>query len=156
MVTVVLVIVVAVLVAALVATAATVTRQSERRRPRSRGHAESRHVPRRAVDQDVVASWVTRHLPFEVSERLSQQDVRQIIGWNLEYFRSRTTSGNGHSASVEASIVVAGAETVDYVLERAGAVGTSYTPAQVHAVLAAQMSYLESIGAVGEEPPEPR
>ena len=151
MVTVVLVIVAAVLVAALVATAATVTRQTERRRPPTQRRAQRR----RAVDQDVV-SWVTRHLPFEVSERLSEQDVRQIIDWNLEYFRSRTTSGNGHSASVEAPIVVAGAETVDYVLERAGAVGTSYTPAQVHAVLAAQMSYLESIGAVGDDPPEPR
>jgi hypothetical protein len=104
----------------------------------------------------VVASWVTRHLPFDVGERLSQQDVRQIIDWNLEFFRSRTTSGNGHSASVEAPIVVAGAETVDYVLWRADAVGTSYTPAQVHAVLAAQMSYLESIGAIGEDPPESR
>jgi hypothetical protein len=134
-----------------VATAATVTRQTELRRPsRRRAHR------RRAVDQDVVASWVTRHLPFDVGERLSQQDVRQIIDWNLEFFRSRTTSGNGHSASVEAPIVVAGAETVDYVLGRADAVGTSYTPAQVHAVLAAQMSYLESIGAIGEDPPESR
>jgi hypothetical protein len=147
MVTVVLVIVAAVLVAALVTTAATVTRQTERRRPTPR---------RRTVDQDMVASWVTRHLPFEVGEVLSQQDVRRIIDWNLEYFRSRTTSGNGHSASVEAPIVVAGAETVDYVLGRAGAVGTSYTPAQVHAVLAAQMSYLESIGAFGDHPPETR
>src|SRR2546421_8558709 len=145
MVTVVLVIVAAVLVAALVAKAATVTRQSERRRPTRR---------RRTVDQDMVASWVARHLPFEVGEMLSKQDVRRIIDWNLEYFRSRTTSGNGHSASVEAPIVVAGAETVDYVLGRAGAVGTSYTAAQVHAVLAAQMSYLESIGAIGEDPPE--
>jgi Ni/Co efflux regulator RcnB len=152
MITVVLVIVAAVLVAALVATAATATRQSERRRPppRRRVHRQ------RAADRDAVASWVTRHLPYEISERLSQQDVRQIIDWNLEFFRSRTTSGNGHSASVEAPIVVAGAETVDYVLGRADAVGTSYTPAQVHAVLAAQMSYLESIGAMGEDPPEPR
>lgn len=142
-----MVIVAAVLVAALVATAATVTRQTERRRPTHR---------RPTIDQDVVASWVVRHLPFEVGEALSQQDVRRIMDWNLEYFRSRTTAGNGHSASVEAPIVVAGAETVDYVLARAGSVGTSYTPAQVHAVLAAQMTYLESIGAVGEDPPEPR
>jgi Flp pilus assembly protein CpaB len=145
--TVLLVIVAAVLVAALVATAATVTRQTDRRGPTRR---------ERTVDQDVVVAWVVRHLPFEVGEVLSHQDVRRIMDWNLEYFRSRTTAGNGHAASVEAPIVVAGAETVDYVLARAGAVGTSYTPAQVHAVLAAQMTYLESIGAVGEDPPESR
>jgi hypothetical protein len=44
---------------------------------------------------------------------------------------------------------VGGAETVDYVLQRAGSSGTDYTPQQVHAVLEAQMTYLESIGAVG-------
>ncbi len=46
-------------------------------------------------------------------------------------------------------MVVGGAETVDFVLARAEAVGSSYTPAQVHAVLDAQMAYLQTIGAIG-------
>ena len=45
--------------------------------------------------------------------------------------------------------MVGGAETVDFVLTRAEAAGSAYTPAQVHAVLDAQMTYLEAIGAVG-------
>jgi hypothetical protein len=50
---------------------------------------------------------------------------------------------------VEGAVVVSGAETVDFVLKRAEAVGSPYTPEQVHAVLDAQMTYLEEIGAVG-------
>jgi hypothetical protein len=50
-------------------------------------------------------------------------------------------------------VVVGGAETVDFVLARAQQVGTSYTAAQVHAVLDAQMTYLEAIGAIGPEAP---
>ena len=42
---------------------------------------------------------------------------------------------------------------IDGVLARAQQVGTSYTAAQVHAVLDAQMTYLEAIGAIGPEAP---
>ena len=45
--------------------------------------------------------------------------------------------------------MVGGAETVDYVLQQCEVHGLEYTPAQVHAVLEAQMTYLEAIGAVG-------
>lgn len=111
--------------------------------------------PQPVFDLDEAVDWVAEHLPFEVSAVLSHEDVRRIIDWNLEYFRSKGVSGNGHGPNVEGPVVVGGAETVDYVLHRAEALGSPYTPAQVHAVLDAQMSYLEAIGAVGPEaPPE--
>ena len=37
--------------------------------------------------------------------------------------------------------------------ERAHEIGNPFTAAQVHAVLEAQMTYLESIGAIGPEAP---
>jgi len=80
---------------------------------------------------------------------LSPDDVRRILNWHLEYFRIKGVSSNGASPKVEGPVVVSGAETVDFVLKRAEADGMDYTPAQVHAVLDAQMTYLESIGAVG-------
>ena len=111
--------------------------------------------PQPVFDLDEAVDWVAEHLPFEVSAVLGHDDVRQIIDWNLEYFRSKGVSGNGHDSDTEGPVVVGGAETVDYVLLRAEAQGVPYTPAQVHAVLDAQMSYLEAIGAIGPEaPPE--
>jgi hypothetical protein len=109
--------------------------------------------PRPTFDLDEAVAWVAEHLPFAVSSQLSHDDVRQIIDWNLEYFRTKGVSGNGHTAVVEGPVVVGGAETVDYVLVKAQSLGSPYTPAQVHAVLDAQMTYLEAIGAIGPEAP---
>ncbi len=111
--------------------------------------------PRPVFDLDEAVDWVAEHLPFEVSAVLSHDDVRRIIDLNLEFFRMKGTSGNGHAPATEGPVVVGGAETVDYVLRRAAALGESYTAPQVHAVLDAQMTYLEAIGAIGPEvPPE--
>ncbi len=48
----------------------------------------------------------------------------------------------------------AGAETVEYILERARVTGEAYLPEQVHAVVETQLAYLRAIGAVG--PPATR
>ena len=117
--------------------------------------------PRPVFDLDEAVTWVARHLPFEVSAVLSHDDVRQILRWNLDYFRSKGVTGNGSSASGPATdVVVGGGETVDNVLARARSAGLEYTAPQVHAVLDAQMAYFEAIGALGpakpgEEPPGP-
>ena len=107
--------------------------------------------PRPVFDPDEAVEWVANHLPFEVAAVLTHDDVRQILDWNLEYFRSKGVSGNGSTPHVEAPIVVGGAETVAYVLDQATRTGRDYQPDQVLAVLDAQMSYLEAIGAVGPE-----
>ena len=104
---------------------------------------------------DEAVDWVADHLPFEVSAVLSHDDVRRIIDWNIEFFRSKSASGNGSTGHATDAVVVGGAETVDYVLRRATAEGWSeYTPLQVHAVLDAQMAYLDAIGAIGPEAEE--
>ena len=111
--------------------------------------------PQPTFDLDEAVQWVAENLPFEVSAVLSHDDVRRIIDWNLEYFRMKGVSGNGHSPESVGPVVVGGAETVEYVLARAEAIGSPYTATQVHAVLDAQLTYLEAIGAIGPEaPPE--
>ena len=117
----------------------------------------SSEPPRPVFDLEEAVNWVAAHLPDEVTAELSHDDVRSILRWNLEYFRSKGVSGNGSSASAPATdIVVGGGETVDHVLVRAGELGLDYTAPQVHAVLDAQMAYLEAIGALGPAAPEER
>jgi len=106
-------------------------------------------APGRVFEFEDAVTWVCDHVNDEVSAVLSPDDVRRILNWHLEYFRIKGVSSNGASPKVEGPVVVSGAETVDFVLRRAEADGMDYTPAQVHAVLDAQMTYLESIGAVG-------
>jgi hypothetical protein len=107
--------------------------------------------PRPTFDFEEAVDWVCRHVADAVAAELTPDDVRQILNWHLEYFRMKGVSANGSSADASGRVVVGGAETVDYVLARAGNAGSAYTPAQVHAVLEAQMIYLEAIGAIGPE-----
>jgi hypothetical protein len=110
--------------------------------------------PRPVFDFEEAVDWVCRHVSDDVAAELTPEDVRQIINWHLEYFRLKGVSSNGHGAHGEGPVVVGGAETVDFVLTRAQSAGFAYTPAQVHAVLDAQMTYLEAIGAIGPVEPE--
>ena len=109
--------------------------------------------PRPVFDFEEAVEWVCRHVSDEVAAELTPEDVRQIINWHLEYFRLKGVSSNGHGTQSEGPVVVGGAETVDFVLMKAQSAGFGYTPAQVHAVLDAQMTYLEAIGAIGPEAP---
>jgi len=112
-------------------------------------------APRPVFDFEEAVEWVCRHVSDDVAAVLTPDDVRQIINWHLEYFRLKGVSSNGHGAHSEGPVVVGGAETVDFVLMKAQSAGSEYTPAQVHAVLDAQMTYLEAIGAIGPvDPPE--
>jgi hypothetical protein len=69
-------------------------------------------------------------------------------------------TGNGSSNNPSGDVIVGGAETVEYILERARTTGEEYYPEQVYAVIETQLEYLRAIGAVGpavrsDEPPPP-
>lgn len=106
-------------------------------------------APGRVFEFEDAVAWVCDHVGPEVAAVLSPDDVRQILNWHLEFFRMKGVSSNGHTSDSDGPVVVSGAETVDFVMMKAEAAGSPYTPAQIHAVLDAQMGYLEDIGAVG-------
>src|SRR5690349_3464383 len=68
--------------------------------------------PQPVFDMNEAVNWVADHLPFEVSAVLTYDDVKTILDWNLEFFRSKGVSGNGSGPHIDGSIVVGGAETV--------------------------------------------
>ena len=103
----------------------------------------------RTFNYEEAVAWVCDHVSDEVAAVLTPEDVRQILDWHLEYFRLKGLSGNGSGPHPDGTVVVTGAETVGFVLQRAEAAGSPYTAEQVHAVLDAQMGYLTEIGAVG-------
>ena len=75
--------------------------------------------------------------------------MRRILDFQLEYFQRKGVTGNGSSAHPPGDVIVGGAETVDYILDRARQTGEEYLPEQVHAVIETQLAYLREIGAVG-------
>ncbi|MGQ0743197.1 MAG: hypothetical protein ACT4OS_02430 [Acidimicrobiales bacterium] len=105
-------------------------------------------LPERTYNSEEALAWVCERLEAEVTAQLSYDDVRSILGWHLEFFRVKGVSSNGSGPHVEGPVVVSAAETIAFVMGQAERAGTEVTPAQVGAVLEAQMAFLMTIGAV--------
>lgn len=109
--------------------------------------------PRPVFDLDEAVEWVAANLPFDVAAQLTHDEVRLLLTWSLEHFVTLGPSGNGHGPGSAPSVVVAAGETVAHVQDQARRAGLDCSAEQVHAVLDAQLDYLQLIGAMG--PPEP-
>jgi hypothetical protein len=110
--------------------------------------------PRQALfDLDEAVGFVADHLPGRVTARLSYDDVRRLLGWHLEYLRSRGVPDRREVAAGNGSdrVVIDEDEPVAFVLMRAEAAGVDATADDVVAVLDAETAYLAAIGAIGPE-----
>jgi hypothetical protein len=109
----------------------------------------ARHPPPALFDFEDAFAWVVAHVPDDVAATLTEDDVRRILDFQVEYFKRKGVSANGSVAYPSGMVVIGGAETVDYILERCAATGEAYLPEQVHGVVETQLAYLRTIGAVG-------
>ena len=105
--------------------------------------------PPPVFDPEEAYEWVVEHLPDVVAATLTPDEVRRILDFQLEYFQRKGVTGHGSSSHPPGDVVVGGAETVEYILERALATGEEFLPEQVHAVIETQLAYLRAIGAIG-------
>lgn len=108
--------------------------------------------PRPTYEFDKALQWVVDQLPDDAAATLTVEDVRLILDLQLEYLRVKGLSGTGNGADDEPAggvVVVGGPDTVEYIIGRADAAGTSFIPEQVDAVMETQLAYLRAIGAVG-------
>jgi hypothetical protein len=109
----------------------------------------ARNPPPALFNLDDAYEWVLAHLPDAVAVTLTPDDVRRILDYQVEFFKRKGVSANGSTEYPPGTVVIGGAETVAYILERCAATGESYLPEQVHGVLDTQLAYLRAIGAVG-------
>lgn len=109
----------------------------------------ARKPPPALFDFEDAFEWVVAHVPDDVAATLTPDDVRRILDFQVEYFKRKGVSANGSVAYPPGTVVIGGAETVDYILERCAATGEAYLPEQVHGVVDTQLSYLRTIGAIG-------
>lgn len=109
----------------------------------------ARRPPPALFHLDDAVDWVVAHVPDDVAATLTVDDVRRILELQVEFFGRKGLSSNGSTAYPPGPVVVGGAETVDFIVERAAATGEAYLPEQVHGVIETQLAYLRAIGAVG-------
>ena len=92
---------------------------------------------------------MVEHLPDDVAATVTEDDVRRILEFQVEFFKRKGVSSNGSTAYPPGTVVIGGSETVEYIVERSAATGEAYIPEQVYGVVDTQLSYLRAIGAVG-------
>jgi len=109
----------------------------------------ARRPPPALFDLDDAFEWVVEHVPDDVAATLTPEDVRRILDFQVEYFKRKGVSANGSTAYPSGMVVIGGAETVEYILERCAATGEAYLPEQVYGVVDTQLTYLRTIGAIG-------
>jgi hypothetical protein len=100
-------------------------------------------------DVDSAVAWMADQLPASMQAELKYEDVRSVVEWNIEFMKARGVIANGHKPISTGPIVVGGAESAEYILQKAVESGLEISAEQVHAILEAQVAYLEHIGAVG-------
>ena len=110
---------------------------------------QNAQAPLAVFDTDDAVNWIADHLSESMQAQLSYDEVRRIVEWNLSFMRSRGAIANGHTPHVGGPVVVGGAETAEYVLAHSAESGLDLSAEQIHAVLDAQIAYLERIGAIG-------
>jgi hypothetical protein len=111
----------------------------------------AKHPPPALFDLDDAYEWVLAHLPDDVAATLTPDDVRRILDFQVEFFKRKGVSANGSTEYPPGTVVIGGAETVAFILDRCEATGEAYLPEQVHGVLETQLAYLRAIGAVGPQ-----
>jgi len=111
----------------------------------------AREPPPALFDPDDAYDYIVGHLPDDVAATLTTGDVRRILDFQLEFFKSRGVTGNGSAAEVQGLVVFGDAATTDYIVQRSAETGEAYIPEQIHGVIETQLAYLRSIGAIGSK-----
>ena len=116
---------------------------------RARPDGSPSEPPPALFDLDDAFDWVVDHVPDDVAATLTPDDVRRILDFQVEYFKRKGVSANGSTAYPAGTVVIGGAETVEYILERCAATGRGVPPRAGVRRVDTQLSYLRAIGAIG-------
>jgi hypothetical protein len=118
--------------------------------------------PPTIFDFDEAVLAVADALPEEVQGRLSYEDVRELVGAELDHLRDKGLFAlPGDAASDNAAgdegddVVVADDEAVAVALREAEAAGLDVTDADVFLVVDALHAHLAEIGAIGPRADNP-
>lgn len=112
--------------------------------------------PKQALfDIEEAVDFVAENVPYEISARITYDDVRALVRWHLEHLAAAGTPSTRWDAGRTRLVVVDDEESAEALMTRAIHAGLDLTPDDIAAVLAAELAYFEAIGAIGPPVPEP-
>jgi hypothetical protein len=92
---------------------------------------------------DEAARFVLDGLSESAAGSLGLMDVRRILDWGIYYNQVVAFRDEGRR------VVVGSGDAIEFVMERAAAIGKEYDPLHIAEVMAGETEYLVEIGAIG-------
>jgi hypothetical protein len=113
----------------------------------------SKHEVARYFDRDVCAARILSSLSQRAQGPVGNGDAMQLVGFVLDYMKlaGSVANGDANDEASERMIVLGGAASVEYLLERARGVGLDLDADDAQRVLSAVVEYLAEIGAIGPQ-----
>lgn len=117
------------------------------------------NTPARAVfDIEEATDYISENLPTKVSNKLSHDDVRLLLRWQLTYFRERGVASFGgvdraaeRAARRNQAVVADEDALVDELLTRSAEVSLEVDAVDIVCVTDLTADYLVAIGAIGQQ-----
>lgn len=111
----------------------------------------SKHEVATEFDPDACARAIFEALPQESRERLGYEGALQVVSYILDYMKlaGAVADGEDSEPTPEATIVLGGATSAGYLVDRATAAGVEMTAAEALTAVEASVAYLARIGATG-------
>lgn len=111
--------------------------------------------PTSVYDLEEAVEFVADQLPDELTAELTFDDVRALLLWHLDYLEDRGVARDSGENVTSGPLVAAEDEGLAFVLGKATEAGMTLDDTWVVQVLDASSAYLEAIGAIGGQVPEP-
>ncbi|MEL7156457.1 MAG: hypothetical protein AAFN30_07650 [Actinomycetota bacterium] len=102
------------------------------------------------IEAEEAIEFCAEALPVEVTSVLSYDDLRRALRLHLEWVQFYHWSPEGES---DGPVLFEEFDALDYVVERADAVGLDISRDHARAVIEAQSAYLQVVGAIHLEDP---
>jgi hypothetical protein len=100
-------------------------------------------------DNDEVVAFIAEALPSELTAVMSFEDVQRIQRLHLDYLHAvGLARSGGDLQDADVARLLEEDEATSWIVDRAWAVRVRLEPAQVGAVIDAQLAYFEAIGAI--------
>ena len=107
------------------------------------------------LEVDTAVEWIIERLPFEVTAALSEDDVHQLVLWNLDWFDEQGMASEfGEEIGgedLEGDHVAPTEQSLDFVVERVVRSGRDIDAVHAAVVNEKFLEFLVQIGAVGAE-----
>jgi hypothetical protein len=112
-------------------------------------------APTSVYDLPEAVEFVADRLPDDVTAQLTYEELQKLLVWHLEYLEDRGVAREFGDADTSGPLVAAEDDALAYVLGRASEAEIEVEDVWVVQVLDASNAYLDAIGAIAGEVPEP-